>query len=319
MRCEFLAYTSRLFILIAFAFLLQGCQPPQPIASSLPQSESIKYNLTLRMPNETLSKDTQKILNIFNSFLGVMNEGNLSELSKYLDNDFKLHIVYQNGTSKSYMLSEISEIHKHHDLKLIFFSDVEYIPIQFNIVTTGEILLILKTKKSSKYFRSRQTFFVKYNREFSKISGMAIRPLLPEDRKYTSEPEIFLTRISIGSNGYEKNWQDLVASLNPDGAIKYVKRNEVRGVTRDESRHSVLVVFPTPLPPGAEIRIEHQFFLTREQRWLDPYRLNYKIDEPGEYQVVESISRAGGPKKRTITYRVFVNGKMVAERTVPVI
>lgn len=306
------------FLTISFlALIIQGCQKTVPDYSSLPQAEPVKYNLVLHKPSEVVSKDTQRMLDIFGGFLSAMSNNSPAVLDNFLQPDFKLHVVYENGTSESYGISEVSEFSDQKDLKLIFFKDAMYYPLQINVVTTGEVLLILKVAKSSKYFQSKQTVFVTFNDDLSSISSMAIRPTLP--KTYDSEPEIYLSRISNSNNEYARNWKYLITLLNPDGAVDLVKEYEVTGVTRDESPHSVLVVFPEPLPLRAIIRIEHQFFVTRKQKWLNPYRFFYIIDEPGEFQVIESISRAGGPAKRTITYRVFVNGKKVAERTVPVI
>jgi hypothetical protein len=239
------------------AFILQGCLQTPPPPSSLPLAEPAVYSLSLSRPNEVLSNDTQEMLDIFAGFLSAMRNESPVELENFLQKDFVLHVVYENGTSKSYNISEVSEFQKQDELRLIFFKDVRYIPMQFNVATTGEVLLTLKAKKSSDFFRSEQTILARYNHDLSRISSIAIRPNLP--RTYSSEPNIFLSRVSKG-NEYAKNWKALVARLNPDGAIELLRKHEVRGVARDESPHSVLVVFPEPLPRGHSFSSNINFF-----------------------------------------------------------
>lgn len=299
------------------ALIVSGCQTTDTEYSPVRYAEPVKYNLTLNIPNEALSTDVHRFLTTFDEFLDSLSSQDRDDYNKYIDDDFKIHIVYKDATSTSFSKAEFLDLDNHDDLKLLFFRSIMYTPIKFSEINTGEVLLTLYAEKSSENFRSTQTVLVIFSLDLLKIKSMVIQPLLPN--AIETKPEIYLSRISSYDGAYARNWRELVSRLNPDGAVAYVKAREVLGVKRDESLHSVLAVFPESLPPGANVRIEHQFFLVDEKRWLGAYKFYYKIDQPGEYQVIESISRAGGPKKRTITYRVFVNDEKVAERTVPVI
>ena len=53
-------------------------------------------------------------------------------------------------------------------------------------------------------------------------------------------------------------------------------------------------------------------------RDLEPYRFRYAVEDSKPFFLIENITRAGG-NTGTITYRAFLGGQKIAEKTIPML
>ena len=89
------------------------------------------------------------------------------------------------------------------------------------------------------------------------------------------------------------------------------------GILTDRRETSVLFVFRVPPAVGTKINIEHRW-RSRKVRHPPPKKLHYVVKSSQPYFMIKNSSWVGCCEGDRVTYKVFVNGIKIAERTVVV-
>lgn len=298
----------------AIALLLNACAPAAPTSSltSNPEAfEKVRFSLSgkIREGNDV----EHRLVQTLDGFFSKLNSGNPAGLAEFAADGFAMVAYYDKDRSKTYDLKSLADFTSNPDLGLYFFGSNLFTPTQFKRTSNGKLFVAIRASRQSAEFSRDYVMFATLDDAGAMLEQLIVQPVLKTE--FSGEAKIFV--IKNGSPGDIINrWPQTLKQVGPDGAVNTLRSADSGGVTRDESNHSVVFVFSKPLPLNAKVRVEHQFRLTREDRWLNPYKFSYSFEEAGDFQMIESFSRAGGPKPRTITYRVFVNGEKVGERTV---
>ncbi|MEO3430155.1 hypothetical protein AAFN88_14940 [Pelagibius sp. CAU 1746] len=296
------------------AIALGACTQSAPPAKITPDPLAFKqvvFSLAgTRLEGERVE---HRLIRTLERFFSGLNSGEASGLVSLTTEQFSLVTYYGKGKSKSYDLSALSDLSSNPELGLYFFRANEYVPTQFRKTSEGKFFVAIRADRRSTEFSREYVMFATLDESGDRLEELVVQPVLDTD--YAGEAKIFVIK-NRSPGAIVDRWEDMLRLVGPDEAVTSLRSTDSGGVKRDESNHSVVFVFSRPLPPNAEVRVEHQFKLTRDNRWLRPYRFFYSFDEPGDFQLIESSSRAGGPIPRTITYRVFVDGTMAGERTV---
>lgn len=250
-------------------------------------------------------------IKILSHYLVAVNANDRDRLQKLLAPDFTHVIAVDNKMQISLSRQDFIDIYgtKRNPVTGFYIKDLE---------KTGpeEYKAVVKQEEVGQYFSSNSIETFGISTQVNAIISRMTSGLFP-DHYPEGAAQIFLRKQGAFEGNFAEDWREKIAKIGPDNAINEFRERESSGVDRDEVPHSVLMVLEKPIKSGSTILIEHQFFLTEERQWLRTFEFLYKISDPGEYQVIETISRAGGPRPRTITYRLYVDGRKITERTVP--
>lgn len=184
-------------------------------------------------------------------------------------------------------------------------------------VTQRKISVVAITTYKSRFFNPRfiETYLFEKTGEnwFLKTLGMV--PLHPQ------RPELHKVDIIVSDNPNPSSLGELTDEMIARGADalveKYLERRRDQGFPGDEVERTVLFVFREPPRAGSSITVEHQFWRPWAQN-LSPYRFTYKVHKSQPYFIIENRTQAGG-SGGTITYRIFLDGKKLAEKVVRIL
>jgi hypothetical protein len=109
----------------------------------------------------------------------------------------------------------------------------------------------------------------------------------------------------------------LAIGFGPDSMVDLLlTKSRDRGFPGDEIERTVLFVFREPPRPGSRIEIRHQYWRPWARN-LAPYVFSYRLQDSQPFVVIENRTQAGG-SGGTITYKVFVDGHLIGEKTIQI-
>lgn len=121
--------------------------------------------------------------------------------------------------------------------------------------------------------------------------------------------------IARPADGIAKSLRKQTEAAAPK-AIAQLKSLSTSSITSNEREHTVVFYASRKLPIGTRIKIEHQFTRPGMGK-LAPYVMTYQINAANQSTpfVILNKSKAGG-SGGTITYRIYLNGKLSGSSTV---
>jgi len=173
--------------------------------------------------------------------------------------------------------------------------------------------VIAYTTYASKYFNPHflETLLFEKTGDGWRLLRQTLVPVVrtsPEDLKVeiylaAPQPDLFedFAKISLAKGA--DHWVDLFLQRRRDWILT------------DRRKTSVLFVFREPPPVGAKITIEHSW-KSRTVVHPPPEKLYYVVKRSQPYYVIENESWVGCCAGDSATYKVYVNGIKVAEKTV---
>ncbi len=306
---------------LLLAALATACETvPTEVSTALAAREDA-FRETLNA-YDARNANEEPVITLLKTYRDAYNASDLSRIEGLLTSNFELRyykprskeqyaVMVQNREKYLEKRSPWSPNHPRQEQMIVNVLDVLLDPLG-----KGAAIIAATTYKS-KYFHPRyiETFGFKRTPD-----GWLLRRILVVPAQAKPEElgvQIILSRFPGGRSPLG-DFDKIVEEEGPDAFVERYQQHSKGSIPSDESSHSVLFVFAEPPPPDTYVLTQHQFRrpgMSGLRPYLFTYYVRYGVSP---FYVIENTSQAGGRPAGSITYSVFVDDAVVAERRVSI-